>query len=54
MRALIHGHMCNHQRPGSADHLVGLEEQRRGNGQAKHFRGLEVDDQLEFGGLLHR
>jgi hypothetical protein len=39
---------------GSAEHLVGLEEQRRGNGQAKLLRGLEVDDQLACGGLLHR
>ena len=53
MRALVHGHTCDHQRLGSAEHLVGLEEQRRGNGQAKLLRGLEVDDQLACGGLLH-
>jgi hypothetical protein len=29
------------------DHLIGLEEQRRGNGEAKRVGGLEVDDQLE-------
>jgi hypothetical protein len=37
-----------------ADHLVGLEEERRGNGAAEGLGGLEVDDQLERRGLLHR
>jgi hypothetical protein len=40
MRALVHGHTCDHQRLGSADHLVGLEEQRRGNSQPSSFAVL--------------
>jgi hypothetical protein len=39
---------------GSTDDLVGLEEERRGDGQAQVLRGLEVDGELEFRGLLHR
>ena len=38
---------------GSANHLVGLKQERRGNGQAQGFRGLEVDDQLELHGPLN-
>jgi hypothetical protein len=36
-----------------SDHLVGLEEERRGNGQSQGLDGLEVDHELERGGLLH-
>src|SRR5262249_52628836 len=36
-----------------SDHLVRLEEERRGNREAERFGGLEVDDQLELRGLLH-
>src|SRR5262245_19736307 len=36
----------------SSDYLVGLEEEGRGNGQAKFLRGLQVDHQLEFHGSL--
>src|SRR5262249_61956003 len=42
------------RRRGSADDLVGLEEQRRGDRQAEGTGGLEVDDQLELRGLLDR
>jgi hypothetical protein len=46
---------CARIRPrGSADHLGGLEEQRRGNGEAQGLSRFEVDDQLEGGGLLDR
>ena len=38
----------------SPDHLVGLEEEGRRDGEAERLRGLEVDDQLELGGLLYR
>ena len=33
------------------DHLVGYGEHAWRNGQAKKFRGLYIDDQLEFRGL---
>src|SRR2546428_542690 len=36
------------------DHLVRQDEEGRRNCQVESLRGLEVDDQLEFGGLLHR
>ena len=37
----------------SPDYLIGLKEERRGDGQAQFLRGLQVDDQLEpmFKGL---
>src|SRR5262245_50556643 len=38
---------------GSADDLVGLKEERGGNCEAQGLSRLEVDDQLERGGLLH-
>jgi hypothetical protein len=37
-----------------SDHLVRLKQERRGDGEAQFLRGLEVDDQLELRGLLHR
>src|SRR5262249_57985066 len=36
----------------SPDYLIGLEEERRGDGQAQFLRGLQVDDQLELHGPL--
>src|SRR5260370_42191456 len=35
------------------DHLVGLREDGRRYGEAKHFGSLEVDDQIELRGLFH-
>jgi hypothetical protein len=32
----------------SADHLVGLVQQQRRNGNAASIGGLEIDDELEF------
>jgi len=37
----------------SFDHLVGLREDVRRYGKAKHFGSLEVDDEIELGGLFH-
>ena len=36
------------------DHLVGCSQQRFRDGEAEGLGGLEVDDQLKFGGLLNR
>ena len=36
------------------DHLIRLEEDHRGDGQAQFLRGLQVDDQLELHGPFHR
>ena len=36
------------------DHLIGEGEQRRRNSEAERPGGLEVDDELEFGGLHDR
>src|SRR6516165_5613218 len=38
----------------SPDHLVRLEEECRGNGEAQGLGGLEVDHQLEFRQHLRR
>src|SRR5215467_3742096 len=38
----------------SLNHLVGPAEQRLWNREAQGLGALEVDDQLELGGLLHR
>jgi hypothetical protein len=36
------------------DYLVGERQQRRRDREVDCFGGLEVDNELEFGGLLHR
>jgi hypothetical protein len=36
------------------DHLVGAAYEGQWNGETERLRGLEIDDQLDFGGLLHR
>jgi hypothetical protein len=38
----------------SFDHLVGAPEQWEWHGQAESLGGLEINDQLNFCGLLHR
>ena len=39
---------------GSLNHLVRLEEDGWGNGEAEGLGSLEVDDELELRGLLYR
>src|SRR5437762_645144 len=36
------------------NHLIRLEEEGRGEGEAERLGGLEVDNQLELMGALHR
>src|SRR3954453_3978630 len=36
----------------SLDHLIGASEEHRWHFEAKGFRRLEIDTQLEFGGLV--
>src|SRR6516162_9905135 len=50
---LIAPSRCIRKLTSSPDYLIGLEEERRGDGQAQFLRGLQVDDQLELHGLLH-
>src|SRR5215470_4858723 len=38
----------------SFDHLVGADKQSSRHSEAERLGGLEVDDQLDFGGLLDR
>src|SRR5262245_12789526 len=38
---------------GLLHHFLRLEEQHRGHREAKRLCGLEVDDEIEFYGLLH-
>src|SRR6185437_15787353 len=42
------------QQATSLDHLIGAAEQHRWHFQAERFRGLEIDDQREFGWLVKR
>jgi len=42
------------QKPGLLDHLVGEREKLIRNGHTKLLRGLDVDDQVEFGRLHDR
>jgi hypothetical protein len=59
---LLHGcepfHLHNASRAGgirprgSAHHLGRLEEERWGNGEAQRLGGLQINDQLEYSGLL--
>src|SRR5215471_2235722 len=44
---------CLRKLAGLPDHLVRLEEHRRRNGETQSLRGLEVDDQCKFHGLLY-
>jgi hypothetical protein len=36
------------------DHRVGGGQQRLRNGETERLRGLEIDDEIEFGGLQDR
>jgi hypothetical protein len=44
--------VCREATSVSFDHLIGAGEQRGWNGETERLRRLEVDDELEFGGLL--
>jgi len=44
---------CIRKLAGSPDHLIGLEEEHGGNSETQGLGGLEIDDQLEFHGLLY-
>ena len=46
------GTVTGRSRVGSFDHLVGAGEQRRRQFDAEHPGSLEVEDQLDFCGLL--
>ena len=37
-----------------ADHLISLDKERWRDRQSEGFGGLEIDNQLELGRLLHR
>src|SRR2546421_12523691 len=41
-------------RAGSLDHLVGAQEEISTDRQSERSRCFEIDDKLEFGGLLNR
>src|SRR4051812_18402870 len=47
-------HSTNKLRGGSLDDLVGTGEHGLRHGEPQGLRGLEIDDQLELGRLLHR
>jgi hypothetical protein len=49
-----HAPQQNDAHVNSFDHLIGAAEQREGNGETKRLCDFEVDDQLNFHGLLDR
>jgi hypothetical protein len=51
IRPLAMSQKCQKQ---SFDQLVGAAKQRQRDGQAERLGGLEVDDELNFCGLLDR
>jgi hypothetical protein len=55
-RIVAMGHLQTHavqQNPTSLDNFIGAGKQHRWHGESERFGGLQVDDQLEFGRLLH-
>ncbi len=46
LRQLRAGNGLMHRRKVSFDHLVGRDNERRGNDKAEGFGGLEIDDQF--------
>ena len=53
VRNILYIAAMSEQHSCSFDHLVGELLHRRRNSQTERFRGLEVDDELKFGWLLH-
>jgi hypothetical protein len=50
----MHGREQVQQTPQLLYHLVGADKQSSWHGKTQYLRGLEIDDQLDFGGLLDR
>jgi hypothetical protein len=46
--------VSNRSNAALLDHLVGARQQRRRHFDAERLGGLEIDQQLEFGGLINR
>ena len=47
-------HFALRGRQALFDHLVGASEERWWHGETERSGGLQIDDQLKFGGLLNR
>ena len=45
--------LCTAAKSSLFDHFVGSDQQTLRHGETELFCSLEVDDHLEFGGLLH-
>src|SRR5262245_66344669 len=54
MSALCQKRTNASQQKASLENLVGTAGQRQRNGDAERTGGLQVDEHLDFGGLLHR
>src|SRR5262245_66033291 len=54
MSALCQKRTYASQQKASLENLVGTAGQRQRNGDAERTGGLQVDEHLDFGGLLHR
>ena len=50
---IVAAYMCDELRGVSFDHLVGEPEQRWRHREAEHPGGLEIENEIELGWLLH-